>query len=200
QAASKQCNQIGKKLGQACQSMSNSHTAGASGALGEAGDMLSEMEMLAEELSDMQLQLSQLDSMKDAMSDAESRGNCDCTGACDGSCNGGKRRDWARGAGNGAGFRDRSEDGNIAFKRKKAKVRTGRGDVIGTMFIKGRQLRGDTHAAFVEAAEAAEREATDAIEKERIPRSYHRVVKQYFDRFGELEKTAPPKPAEPKKN
>ncbi len=53
------------------------------------------------------------------------------------------------------------------------------------MFIKDRPLKGQSEAEFYDASRAAEIDAADALNKDRIPRIYRKGVKQYFDRLGD---------------
>ncbi len=53
------------------------------------------------------------------------------------------------------------------------------------MFVKDRPLKGQSEAEFYDASRAAEIDAADALNKDRIPRIYRRGVKQYFDRLGD---------------
>jgi len=62
--------------------------------------------------------------------------------------------------------------------------------VIGQQFVKGRQLKGQSNVEFQDAAEAAEIDATDALDKERVPRIYRKAVRNYFDRLGDRTKSS----------
>ncbi|HVP13245.1 MAG TPA: hypothetical protein VMV94_18880 [Phycisphaerae bacterium] len=74
---------------------------------------------------------------------------------------------------------------------KKGKVKTTKnGRVIGQQFVKGRQLKGQSQVEFQEAAAAAEIDATNALDKDRVPRIYRKAVRNYFDRLGERVKAA----------
>ena len=53
------------------------------------------------------------------------------------------------------------------------------------MFVKDRPLKGQSEAEFYDASRAAEIDAADALNKDRIPRIYRKGVKQYFDRLGD---------------
>lgn len=69
---------------------------------------------------------------------------------------------------------------------RKGKVNTRKGGaIIGQRFVKGRQLKGESNVEFYDAASAAEIDATDALNKDRIPRVYRKGVKAYFDRLGD---------------
>ena len=200
QQACQQCNKMGQQMSQAAKAMQQGKGQDAQQALQKAGEQLSQLEQLSQELEEMQTQLSELDDLKNNLGEKqEKEETCDqCKGAgqCNGKpcskCNGkGKcNKDFARGRGRGAGpaLRDRDQSGNAQFVKRKANTRQNKGDVIGQYFVKGKTEKGESRATFEEAAAAAEREATDAIEKERLPPIYHRAMKSYFDRLGEFDR------------
>lgn len=66
------------------------------------------------------------------------------------------------------------------FKTERAKVHIGRGKIIGQFLIDGEQVKGDVSSPLGKAIEAGEREASDLIHRDRIPRQYHKAVKGYF--------------------
>lgn len=211
QDAQQQCKKMGDKLGNAAKSMQEGKDKQASSELSDAAEQLSDLEMAAEEMNELQAQTAEMDEMKDDLSDKCS----DCAGkgckSCNGTgrCNGGGkgdgdhwgekegRGDWGKGAGRAYGLRERAKDGKVDFVRKKAKTPVGKGSVIGVQYIKGEMLRGEAKAELIEATEAAERDATDALNSDRVPRSYHKAVKTYFDRFGQLDRPTAAKSVPP---
>lgn len=56
----------------------------------------------------------------------------------------------------------------------------GQGAIIGQFLIDGEQVKGEVSSSFTEVVTAAERDATDRINRNRIPRQYHKAVKEYF--------------------
>lgn len=68
----------------------------------------------------------------------------------------------------------------INFKVERGKVHTGKGAIIGQFLFDGEQVKGDVSSEFSEVLTAAEHDATDRINRNRIPRQYHRAVKAYF--------------------
>lgn len=73
---------------------------------------------------------------------------------------------------------------------KKAHVKTAKGgSIVGQQFVKGEQLKGKSDVEFLDAASAAEIDATDSLNRDRIPRAYRKGVRNYFDRLGETVKT-----------
>ena len=68
----------------------------------------------------------------------------------------------------------------VNFKTERTKVHTGKGAIIGQFLIDGEQVKGAVSPALGETIKAAEREASDLIHRDRIPRQYHKAVKAYF--------------------
>ena len=68
----------------------------------------------------------------------------------------------------------------VNFKNERTKVHTGKGAIIAQFLIDGEQVKGGVSAALGETIHAAEREASDLIHRDRIPRQYHKAVKSYF--------------------
>jgi len=204
QQAMQQCKDLAKKLSGAAKAMQNGKQEDAQGEMGDVGEQLSEMEMMAEEMNQLESQAAEMEQMKEDLSNScdkcGGKGCKECKGGGEGEGNGegdgrgSGKGDHAKGRGRGYGLRDRAPEGPVAFARKKAKTPIGKGSLIGTQYIKGEMLRGEAKAEYSEAAEAAEREATDALDNDRVPRSYHRAVKSYFDRFGNIGKETPETP------
>ncbi|MGD2110484.1 MAG: hypothetical protein PVI86_13975 [Phycisphaerae bacterium] len=68
----------------------------------------------------------------------------------------------------------------INFKTERGKVHTGQGAIIGQFLVDGEQVKGDVSSDFTELVAAAERDATDRVKRNRVPRQYHKAVKAYF--------------------
>jgi hypothetical protein len=97
----------------------------------------------------------------------------------------------------GGGLRPEDE-AEFALKKRKEKVKTDRGQVIGQTFIDGVQLKGDATAKFVEAVRAAQDESTEALANDRLPRQYHKPVRTYFRQVeADLPGTAPANESKP---
>ena len=54
------------------------------------------------------------------------------------------------------------------------------GAIIGLFFLNGEQVKGEVTASLAEVVSAAEHDASDRINRNRIPRQYHKAVKGYF--------------------
>lgn len=198
QEAKKAAQDIAKKLSDAakqCGKCQNPGEAGEAGdaaaqSLGEAGDMLSEMEMQQELMKELKSQSDRLGKLRDDLSCGRKPGD-------------GFRNDNISGQGPqyGRGFGARIGETKTphATTPEKANVRTKGGQVIGRMLVDGPAIRGQATAEELAAAQAEVRDALDAVEREDVPRQYQRVVQEYFERLaglvGEREKSADPAPA-----
>ncbi len=190
-----------KKAGQKCQTGDKQ---GAGQQMDEAGEQLSQMEMMEQQMGEIDSKMSQLDDLKDEMGDQnKDQGDkqckqCNGTGMrkdgspcphCNGTgqCNGGGadgQKPGPGGRGRGAGQRGQ-KDIDVAFQKRRAKVEQRQGAVIGQWFVKGDQIKGESKAQYLEAVQSAVRDASDALEKDQVPRAYQKAVKNYFDRLGE---------------
>ena len=68
----------------------------------------------------------------------------------------------------------------VDFKTERGKVHTGKGAIIGQFLFDGEQVKGDASSSFSEIVTAAEHDASDRINRNRVPRQYHKAVKAYF--------------------
>ena len=80
----------------------------------------------------------------------------------------------------GRGGRAESEEAQVAFKTERQKVHTGKGAIIGQLVFEGEQIPGEASSELSKTVAAAEREASDAINRDRVPRQYHKAVRNYF--------------------
>lgn len=156
------------------------------------------LEQLAESLSDMELAQSDLDALEAALSECRGQlsGQCEGLSQCEGGGEGQgmpKTGEWAAGdssktmgigsgqAGNSAGGQGPQEEQiDFAIEKKKAKVETGQGPIIGTKLVQGSQIRGESVAEFSTVVEASSQAASEALETMQVQREYHDAVKHYF--------------------
>ncbi len=68
----------------------------------------------------------------------------------------------------------------VRFKTERGKVKTGRGAIIGQFLFDGEQVKGEVSSSLTEMVTAGERDASDRINRNRIPRQYQSAVKAYF--------------------
>ncbi len=215
QQACSKCNNMAKQMQSAAQQLGQGNLESAMSELGEAGEMLNEMEQLEQGLNDLESQLADLNNSREQMEqqpgdrpdqcqhcngtgfmpDGSPCPHCQGTGCSGGGSGNGNGR--GQGAGRGSGARERNDDVDVDFEKTKANVKTrSQGRIIGKRFIKGQMLKGESAVEIYDAASAAEIDATDAIERGRIPRVYRENVKRYFDRLSEdIESTTKPESA-----
>ena len=97
------------------------------------------------------------------------------------------------GMGQGRGGRAGEEKTGVAFKTERGKVHTGKGAIVGQFLVDGEQVKGETKSNLVEVVSAAERDASDRINRDRIPRQYHKAVRAYFSNIQRSVKGEKPK-------
>jgi hypothetical protein len=157
--------------------------------LSQAAEQLGELEMLEQELGELDSTLQSLQAAKESLD--KPCPACEGSGQRDGKpcgrCNGSGRADGAPGPGGmgtrmgqGRGGLAPEEEAAAGFKVERAKVHTGKGAIVGQFRVDGEQFKGDAAAELVEIVAAAERDAADRIDRDRIPRQYHKAIKTYF--------------------
>ena len=95
--------------------------------------------------------------------------------------------------GQGRGGRASEEKTDVAFKTERGNVHTGKGAIVGQFLVDGEQVKGEVKSNLVEVVSAAEREASDRINRDRIPCQYHKAVKAYFSNIKRSVKGGKPK-------
>ncbi len=204
--ANKQCEKMGESMGKASKSLEEGDTEQAQKELGEAGEQLSDMEQMEQALNDLE---SQMDDLQDAEEDLEEFDDSDDEGdcqQCDGTgflpdgapcpkCQGNGNGQGQGGQGQGGqggqggrgrafGQRDRNDNVKTATRNVRAKTKNGKGgSVVGQQFVKGSQMKGESEVEFGEAFKAGEIDATDSLNRGRIPRKYKKSIRRYFDRI-----------------
>ena len=102
--------------------------------------------------------------------------------------------------GQGRGGLAGEEKTDVAFKTERGKVHTGKGAIVGQFLVDGEQVKGEMKSNLVEVVSAAEREASDRINRDRIPRQYHKAVKAYFSNIQRSVKENKPKESKDEKD
>lgn len=194
----KQMLQQMSKSAQQCQSMCQNM---ASACAGAAGGMTSE-DMRLDQLAQLGDQMAALDEMAKqqamaALQQQEIQQKLAELSQCMGQCEGGMPSDKMsdkyslskpkENRGRGAGD---SDEAATDFNTKKEKARSANSDdnvILGSQFVQGEQVRGESRAEFADAVRAASESASEEIETNQIPREFHEAVKRYF---GALEKSA----------
>ncbi len=194
-----QCQSMCQNMAQAC--------AGAAGGLSPEDLNLDQLAQLADEIGEID-KLSQQMAMA-ALQQAELEEKLaqlsECMGECEGGGQGDKMSDKYTRAkpnnsrGRGAGDSDEEE---TAFNTKKEKAKSPTSDdnvILGSQFVQGEQVRGESFAEFAEAVRAASESASQEIGTNQVPREFHEAVKRYFGSLQETTSGDKPKaePVEP---
>jgi hypothetical protein len=181
------CQKMSQAMKQAASAAGQGQTGEAMDQMQSAGDQLSEMEQMEQEMSQLESQMAEL---QDAKKDLESCSKCNGTGQCNGqrcgACQGSGMGQPNQGGGMGrlgqgrGGLAPKGGETNFGTKIVRQKVHTGKGRIIGQFLVDAEQVKGDVSTPLAEVISAEERDATDAISRDRIPRQYQKSVKEYF--------------------
>lgn len=186
-----QMKQMAQAMQQAAQACKNPNGQGQDGkdsgegqmSLDSAMGMMSDLEMADQMMQELQAQLSDLDSLKQGVCRNPNQGRPDS----DKIGNQGPQQGLGYGATTG------KQAAAHGYKSTKVKSQIRGGEIIGQMLVDGPQVKGELSAEAREAVNAAQRDATDAIEREEVPRQYEKVLREYFESLAGL---AGGKPAE----
>ena len=149
-----------------------------------AAAQLSELEQLEQELDELQVTLNEIQMGMNQLGGGQGQGPGPGQGQ-------GFGQNMARqGRGAGGGFRPEDEAA-YRLRRRKAKIKTGRGQIIGQTFIDGKQFAGDATSEFIEAVQAAQDDTADALADDRIPRKYHPAIRNYYRQIDAVGQAAP---------
>jgi len=187
QQAQKACQNLAQALRKAsdgCKACNNPGSGGqgqsqAQAGLSDAASQLSELEMAESMLSELRAQLSDLEQLRDSVCQGDKPG---------GNLDGDRKGIGSQGSQYGLGRGERIGKETVAHRLDPTKARTRyeSGVVTGQMLIDGPQVAGEASAEVLAAAEAGVREASEAIERNAVPRQYDRVLREYFERLAGL--------------
>jgi len=174
---------------------------------GAMGDQLSQLEMAAQQLANLNAAMGDL------------AGQCQGMGQGLGQCNGQgisqamAQMQWMQslqgGRGAGMGNRGQGAGGSgsrlatpMSFSDQKEKVFTDpNSQIIGTTYIEGKQvIKGESQVRFSELVRAASSRAQEDVEENLLPVQYEKAMKTYFgemQRRAEIVRESTPPPAEP---
>ncbi|MCA9306827.1 MAG: hypothetical protein KDA16_09855 [Phycisphaerales bacterium] len=182
-----------------CQNMSSA-CSGAAGGMSPEDMNLDQMSQLADQmgaLSDLEKQQA-MAALQQAAIEAKLAELSQCMGQCEGSGLGNKMSDKyslnkPSGDRRGRGAGD-SDEAATDFSTNKEKVKGANSDdnvILGSQFVQGEQVRGESRAQFADAVKAASASASEEIENNQIPREFHEAIKKYFGALEESAKDAP---------
>ncbi|MGQ9652143.1 MAG: hypothetical protein ACUVXJ_18760 [Phycisphaerae bacterium] len=177
QGGCQMASKLGDSLKQAAQGQQGQQGSGQGSEAGftEAADQLSEMEALQQEMNQLTAAAADLQQMQDQLSQA---GQCGGMGLGEGQLKESQGGMGSLGQGRG-NIAPKTETG-AKTTAQKAKVESHPGAIISTQFVHGEQIAGQVTEEYVEAVISKEREVSDAINREAIPRQYHKSVSKYF--------------------
>ncbi len=132
-----------------------------------AGQQLSAMEALEQELGEIDSAMSSLAGMKNAL----------CAGG--GKCAGGDAPGMG-GEGQGEGGIAPKETTAVRTVKERTAVHTLSGGIISQRFVEGEQYRGEVSDDYVEAVISAQRDTSEATLKKPLPRHLQQSRSQYF--------------------
>lgn len=178
QQACQACKQMAQAMQQAASAAAQGDGQQAAEGLQGAGDQLSEMEMLEQEMN-------QLDSMMAELDDAKNDLDNTCSNCQGGGCNKCGGTGQGRGGmgpkpGRGRGSLAPEQQTGTGFEKRRQKVETTPGKIIGQFLVDGEQAKGEVSSELAETVMAAERDATDLVHRNDIPRQYQKSVMDYF--------------------
>jgi hypothetical protein len=168
QQAGGMAQQLAQALGQGAQA-GQGQSSNAVAGLSAAADQLSELELLQQEMNQLDAALADLQNARADLGQPGPPGG------------GGQKPGPGMGQlGQGRGSLAPEEETAIGFKTERGEVKTGEGAIIGQFLFEGEQVKGDVSSSLTEIVSAAEHDASDRINRNRIPRQYHQAVKSYF--------------------
>jgi hypothetical protein len=174
QGAAQALKNMSKAMKSAAQAAGDGQMGDAMAGMELANDQLSEMEQLEQEMNQLQSTMSQLN---------QARGQCQGQGQGQGKQGQGNKPGGMGKLGQGKGGLAQSSPTDVGFKVERGKVKTTKGRIIGQFLVDGEQVRGEGTDDFVELITAAERDATDTVNRDRLPRQYQKSVRDYFSRL-----------------
>lgn len=204
QGAKNMAGKMAKSMKDGAQAAKGGDGQSAAAQLSAASDQLSQLEQLEQEMA-------QLDAAASAMADAKDNIEKQCSkcggsgkqgdkpcGGCGGKGNGPSQGGMGREPGQGRGGRAEQEQSAVGFKTERQRVHSGKGSIIGQMVYEGEQIPGEASSELSATVAASEREASELIHRDRIPRQYHKAVKAYFSKVKDgMDKKEPSGDAKP---
>jgi hypothetical protein len=181
-----QCQKMAQSMKQAAQAAAAGQSAEAAEGLSQAGAQLGQLEQMQQDAAEMESTLQALQSAQDKLDRpcAQCQGSGTQNGRPCAQCQGGGGRNQGGSGtgkmGQGRGGLVQEEEAPTAFKVERAKVQVGKGASIGQFEVDGEQWPGESTSELTEVVEAAERDASDRIQRDRIPRQYQKSIKNYF--------------------
>lgn len=160
-------------------------------AMDDVENELSDMEAMDQQLNDIESALNQAEQAQEQMAEGEGgSGGMGEGGECEGDGLGqnGDKEGAKKGgykAGIGMGGANPQKEAPHSSEKLKTKTHQNTGAVLKRWSEDGVQIKGEAKAEFTNVAEAAQREAAEAVNKDQIPRQYQNAVRDYFSGLNE---------------
>ncbi len=185
-AANKMC----QSMSQACQNAASAMAEGKSGGqkMSEMGDQLSQLEMMQSEMEALDAAMGECKSQLTALGECMNPGSSQTQNPFASMPSKGQ----ANNRGLGGGQAPAPKEADFQTKKEKSKSPNQGGPIVGSMMVKGEQVRGESVQQFGEAVKAGSEEMAEAIETMQVPREYHEALKHYFGALEEKAKAATP--------
>ena len=171
--ACKACKSMAKSLSDASKACSKGQCQKACDGMQGAAGQLAELSELDQQQKDLD---SAMQSLEDMKKDADNKCG-QCSGNKDSGGSGGTQ------VGDGPGGKVASPDIDAEFKVEKAEVETRKGAIVGQFLVDADRGTDGTDPQLVEVVAAAERDASETVNRDQIPRQYQKTVKDYFARL-----------------
>jgi hypothetical protein len=139
----------------------------------QAGEQLSEMESLQQQMAELNAATAELKELKEQLG---------CSGSCYGAGNPDQRGTGMGPAGMGEGGVAPKQETVFAMTPERSRVYTRRGAIIDQRFVQGEQYKGEVTSEFVEAALGLREDLTDVNRQKTQPRHIKLRQAQYFKR------------------
>lgn len=166
----------------------------------QLGDQLGELAQIQQEMDLAEASMSECQSAMNSLgkqAEGDSQGMGECQGGLGGQSGDAGRegtKPWSAGTqmsrgmgrggpGLGQGGRPGEAKADFDLDKKKDIGAKGQGPIVSSRLVEGESIKGESKAAFTKAVAAADQSATEAIEKNTIPREYHEAIKAYFGRL-----------------
>lgn len=178
-------NKLAQGMQQGAKSAGAGQAAEAAAGLSAAAEQLSELEQLEQEMNQLDAAMAGLQNAQEDLENPCSQ--CNGTGLKNGQrcskCQGSGGDKPGRGMGKlgqGRGGLAEEQEAGVRFKTERGKVETQAGEIVGQFLVSGEQIKGEAPTDLAEVVAAAEHEAADRINRNRVPRQYHKAIKSYF--------------------
>jgi len=178
-------NKLAQSMGKGAQAAGAGKAGEAAAGMSAAAEQLSELEKLEQEMNQLDAAMAELQNAQENLDSPCPQ--CNGTGMKDGQrcsrCQGSGQDGSGRGMGKlgmGRGGLAPEEKANVDFKTERGKVPTGKGEIVGQFLVDGEQVKGESPAKLDDVVMADEHEAADRINRNRVPRQYHKAIRTYF--------------------